>query len=474
MLHCIDERGCITEVSDRWLALLGYTWDEVIGRRSVDFLSEASARYAREVVLPEFWRTGSCSVEYEMRHRDGHLIPVRLEGVALRAAEGGPFTRSIAVVTDLTEQRALERKMFEVQKLESLGLMAGTIAHDFNNLLASVVGNAELARLHTDDPDAEAALANVLVATERAAGLGRQLLAYAGRGRFQRERVALEALVAEMATVLDVGVSRHARVVLELDATPHVLLAEPTQLRQIVMNLVLNAAEAFGAGRGTITLRTSTVTLDAAAIARTLQPGIEAGAYACLEVLDDGPGMTPDVRAHLFDPFFTTKPTGRGLGLAAVHGIVRGHRGTLVVDSEPGRGTRFAIYFPTREPAPALEPAPPAPPAPRGTVVVVDDDDLLCRTLVLQLEDAGFAAVPARTAAEARALATSTPISRFLVDVTMPGVSGPALVRELAEVARDAHFVLMSGFDAPDVPVPPHTRFLRKPFSQDELITALR
>jgi PAS domain S-box-containing protein len=160
MLHSIDNHGLITEVSELWLAKLGYTRDEVIGRPSTEFLSDESARYAREVVLPAFFKAGSCEVEYEMRRKDGSLLPVRLHGIAVRT-EGGDFERSIAVIEDLTERRALERKMLEVQKLESLGLMAGTIAHDFNNLLASVVGSAEIARRHAGHvPAAASALGN--------------------------------------------------------------------------------------------------------------------------------------------------------------------------------------------------------------------------------------------------------------------------------------------------------------------------
>src|SRR5687768_10553738 len=145
MLHSIDNHGRIQEVSDLWLEKLQYSWDEVIGRPSTDFLSPESARYAREVVLPAFFQSGACEVEYEMLRKDGSRMPVRLRGVAVRS-ESGAFLRSIAVIEDLSERRALERKMFETQKLESLALMAGNLAHDFNNLLASVIGNAQLVR----------------------------------------------------------------------------------------------------------------------------------------------------------------------------------------------------------------------------------------------------------------------------------------------------------------------------------------
>ncbi len=475
MLHSIDNRGRITEVSDLWLSKLGYTWDEVIGRPSTDFLSDESARYAREVVLPAFFETGSCEVEYDMRCKDGRMLPVRLHGIAVRS-ESGAFERSIAVIEDLTDRRALERKMFEVQKLESLGLMAGNIAHDFNNLLASVVGSAEIAQRHAGHvPAAASALDNVLVAAARAADLCRQLLAYSGRGRFQVERIILDDLVAEMVKVLEVTVGRVARVVLELARECTRVEVDVTQIRQIVMNLVLNAADAVGEKGGTITIRTSACELDTAAIANASHPDIKPGPYVCLEVIDDGGGMPPEVLAHLFDPFFTTKATGRGLGLAAVHGIVRGHHGTLTVHSTLGRGTMFKIFLPRASPAPTRPTPSPVrrTTTPRGTVLVVDDDDLLRNTLVRQLEEAGYTVLSAATAEIALDLVASVQMNAFLLDVTMPGTSGPELATRIHALVPGTPIVLMSGYDRVDLPSGLEARFLQKPFTEEELLRAL-
>ena len=476
MLHSIDNHGRITEVSDLWLSKLGYTWDEVIGRPSTDFLSDESARYAREVVLPAFFKTGSCEVEYDMRRKDGVLVPVRLHGIAVRS-ESGAFERSIAVIEDLTDRRALERKMFEVQKLESLGLMAGNIAHDFNNLLASVVGSAEIAQRHAGHvPAAASALDNVLIAAARAADLCRQLLAYSGRGRFQVERIILDDLVVEMVKVLEVTVGKVARVVLELAREGTRVEVDVTQIRQIVMNLVLNAADAIGDGRGTITIRTSACELDTEAIANASHPDIKPGHYVCLEVSDDGTGMPPEVLAHLFDPFFTTKSTGRGLGLAAVHGIVRGHHGTLTVHSALGRGTTFKIFLPRASAAPSRptpQPVRPRAPTPRGTVLVVDDDDLLRNTIVRQLEEAGYTALSAETAEAALDLVASVQINAFLLDVTMPGTSGPELATRICALVPGAPIVLMSGYDRVDLPSGLRARFLQKPFTEEELLHAI-
>lgn len=475
MLHSIDNQGLIEEVSDLWLSKLGYTWSEVIGRPSIEFLSEASARYAREVVLPTFFVTGVCEVEYEMRRKDGVLIPVRLRGVAVRS-ESGAFLRSIAVIEDLTEQRALEAKMFAAQKLESLGLMAGSIAHDFNNMLASIVGNAQLARRHASAlPTAVKSLDHIMTAAARAAELCRQLLAYSGKGKFEIEEISLDALVAEMAEVLVVNLGEHARLELALAAVGQRIVVDATQIRQILMNLVLNAGEALSTRTGTITITTSLVELDAATIAASSHPDVSPGRYLALAVADDGPGMEPGVLAQIFDPFFTTKTIGRGLGLAAVHGIVRGHQGTMRVASEPGHGTRFTIFLPRAEPG-AISRRRASTPVPlaRGTVVVVDDDQPLRDTLANQLGEAGYQVIAVASGAAALALDRSTEIAAFLVDVTMPDLSGPELAARLRHDRADARIVLMSGYNRVEMPAPmTNMGFLQKPFTELELLRAL-
>jgi two-component system, cell cycle sensor histidine kinase and response regulator CckA len=468
MLHSIDSAGCITEVSDLWLERFGYTWDEVVGHKSTEFLTEASARYATEVVLPAFFATGTCDVEYEMRRKDGSVFPARLRGVAVRN-DRGAFVRSIAVIEDLSERRMLEHKMFEVQKLDSLGVMAGNIAHDFNNLLASVIGSAQIAQRHIAGiPAAASALDNVLLASFRAADLCQQLLAYSGRGRFEIAVVELDALIVELMKVLETVIGSRARVVLELARDGAHVEVDATQIRQVVMNLILNAADAMTGSPGTITIRTSRTALDKDTIAASLRPEAMPGAYACIAVIDDGCGMTQEVRDRVFEPFFTTKPTGRGLGLAATLGIVRGHRGTLTVDSELGEGTAFAIYLPlARANAPAD-----AATVDCGTVLVVDDDELVRTTISNQLEELGCRAIGVASGKEALDVLAREAIAACLVDVSMPDMPGPELAARIAERWPATEIVLMSGFDEVDVATAPHTRFLRKPFTERELVAA--
>jgi two-component system cell cycle sensor histidine kinase/response regulator CckA len=469
MLHSIDSTGCITEVSDLWLERLGYTWDEVIGHKSTEFLTEASARYATEVVLPAFFATGACDVEYDMRRKDGTVFPARLRGVAVRN-ERGAFVRSIAVIEDLTERRALEREMFEVQKLDSLGVMAGNIAHDFNNLLATVIGSAQIAARHAAHvPAAASALDNVLLASFRAADLCQQLLAYSGRGRFELAVIELDALIAELAGMLETAIAGRARMVLELARDRAQVEIDATQIRQVLMNLILNAADAMVATPGTITIRTSRVELDRDTIAASLRPEATPGPYVCVAVIDNGCGMPRQVRERVFEPFFTTKPTGRGLGLAATLGIVRGHRGTLTVDSEPGEGTAFAIYVPlSAKSASPLERA-----AVHESVLVVDDNELVRNTVSRQLEELGCRAIAAASGAEALDVLAREATAVCLIDVSMPDMPGPVLAAHIAERWPTIEVVLMSGFDEVDVAAAPGARFLRKPFSERELIAAL-
>ena len=475
MLHSINRDGYITEVSELWLAKLGYTLDEVLGRRSVEFLTEDSARYAREVVLPTFFQEGNCEVEYEMRRKDGTILPVRLQGVAVYN-ERGEFVRSIAVIEDLTERRTLERKMLEVQTLDSLGLMAGNIAHDFSNLLASIIGSTQTAAHHAGRvPAAASALDNVLLAASRAVDLCAQLLAYSGRGRFELHRVELDRLIAEMVPVLKVPVGPRARIVLELAGDGTYVDVDATQIRQVLMNLVINAADAVGEMKGTITIRTARAVLGHQEIAASARPEAPPGAYTSFSVSDDGCGMSPGVRARVFEPFFTTKATGRGLGLAATLGIVRGHRGTLTIGSEPGHGTRFTVFLPVAEGPPSSARASTASGASRpcGKVLIVDDDDLVRATIRRQLDEAGIDTLVARSGDEALALIASEPIATCLIDVSMPGMSGPALAARLADAAPGAGIILMSGFDRIDVPTAIGTRFLRKPFTEQELLAAI-
>jgi PAS domain S-box-containing protein len=348
--------------SPRWAGMLGYTLEE-IGRGRKSFLDRVHPddlpRVLADIKRMEEGQDHYAH-EFRLQAKSGEWkwILDRGKVVARDPATGRPL-RIAGTHTDITARKQaeaaadrLEQKMQETQKLESLGVLAGGIAHDFNNLLSVILGNASLACLEAGTHSANAArLESIITAANRAAELCRQLLAYAGKGSFTVSRLNLNQLITETTRLLELSISKQARLEFALAPALPAIEADSSQLQQIIMNLVINASEALGdKNAGTIRLSTVVVILpqpgaDHAGPVAELAPG----AYVCMEIADTGSGMSPEVLARIFDPFFTTKFTGRGLGLAAVQGIVRTHQGALQVSSALGRGSTFRIYLPVSQ-----------------------------------------------------------------------------------------------------------------------------
>ncbi|MBI5380839.1 MAG: CHASE domain-containing protein [Opitutae bacterium] len=385
-----------------------------------------------------------------------------------------------------TEKLTLERKMLETQKLESLGVLAGGIAHDFNNLLTGIVGNVGLARL--DLPPSSPvtpSLQQIESAALRAAELCQQLLAYSGKARFAISPIRLSELIESTVTLLRISISKQAQLHLELVSELPLVMADATQLRQIVMNLVINASDAIGQRPGTITVRTgfrafTAAELQACAIGRELPPGD----FVFLEVTDTGSGMSPETLARIFEPFFTTKFAGRGLGLAAVLGIVRSHGGALQVESEPGRGTRFALLLPPAAPNAAPAHLPTANDGTwrhSGAALVVDDEEPVRNITARLLKTFGLHSVTAPDGEQALALFKSSP-QRFevaVIDLIMPGLTGEETLIQLRQIRPDLRVLIISGYcdkldstAASSTSAP--TEFLQKPFTREALEKKLR
>jgi len=374
------------------------------------------------------------------------------------------------------EKQALERKLQEAQKLESLGVLAGGIAHDFNNLLTGVLGNASLARMDLPaESPIQPLLEQIETAALRAADLCKQMLAYSGKGRFVVQRLDLNALIEDTTRLLQVSISKHSVLKFSLAAALPTVLGDATQLRQVVMNLVINASEAISDKSGFISITTGLTRADRPYLAGTFfAPDLPEGDYVYLEIADNGGGMAPEVQARIFDPFFTTKFTGRGLGLAAVLGIVRGHKGALKVFSEAGWGTTFKILLPCAEgPAETTGTAAPAPAAWRGsgTALVVDDEETVRVTTARLLESLGFStrlADNGRTGVEEFS-ATPDDIALVVLDLTMPHMDGEEAFRQIIALRPAARVLLMSGFNEQET-VARFTGkglagFLQKPFT---------
>ncbi|MGE5184425.1 MAG: response regulator [Acidobacteriota bacterium] len=376
----------------------------------------------------------------------------------------GQIVGVIGTCIDATAVRALETRMIDAQRAESLGVLAGGLAHDFNNLLVAVIGSAELA-LRELAPGAagRGAIENIRDAGLRAAELTAQLLAYAGRGGAGTTRVYIAALVDELRRIVAPTIPEGVRVTIDIPGEL-AMRGDPAQVRQVAINLIANARDALAGRSGTIAVRGHELVHDGTNHEDDVLAA-PAGTYVVLEVADDGPGFDSDTRRRVFEPFFTTKATGQGVGLAAVLGIVRAHGGGIRVASAPGRGARFSVLWPAAERARTASEPPHAAP----TVLVVDDEDLVREVLARMIEDLGYTAVAVRDGAAALAAVDGQKIDAVLLDLTMPQMNGAEVMVELRARRPELPVVLCSGYDRGAAGPVQADAYLPKPFRIDAL-----
>jgi PAS domain S-box-containing protein len=467
--------GVIVTWNEGARRMYGHTAEEAVGRH-ISMLAPPSRRDETNEIL-ERLRQGERVVHLETvrMRKDGSEFHVSLT-VSPVLDDQGHIRGASTIARDITERKRLEEKVRETQKLESLGVLAGGVAHDFNNLLTGILGNASLAAdmLPPDHP-ARDSLLSVVQASERAADLTCQMLAYAGKGQFVVRPVDVSALVREIVGLIQSSIPRKVRVELRLASGLPPVSADPAQVQQLVMNLVINGAEAIGEKAGVVEVTTATEVLDEeAARARLPRHELAPGAYVVLEVKDSGCGMDSQTLPRIFDPFFTTKFTGRGLGLAAVSGIVRSHRGALEVSSVPGQGTTFRIYLPA---AAASEPEP-RPPA--RAILVVDDEEIVRRTAKTTLEKYGYKVLVAESGPQAVETYRRRPeaVELVLLDLTMPMMDGEEVLRALRAIRPDVKAIVSSGYSLEEA-----TRrfaghgvsaFLQKPYTAARLAHVVR
>jgi signal transduction histidine kinase/CheY-like chemotaxis protein len=403
---------------------------------------------------------------------------------------GGRPVRALGVVVDITDQKAaaeerqaLERSMAQAQKLESLGVLAGGIAHDFNNLLVGILGNAELALGELDEATEVGDIVRQIErAATRAADLTRQMLAYAGRARFVVEPLELNRVISDTSDLVSAAISKMATLQFDFAEGLPLVEADPTQVRQVLMNLLVNASDALGERPGTITVATRPVQADRALLRSfVLGADLPEGDYVRLVVSDTGSGMDAATMARVFEPFFSTKFTGRGLGLAAVLGIMRAHKGAIAVDSEPGAGTSFTLLLPAsarpREDA-VIAPrrTPPSAMAVGGGIVLVVDDDETVREVAHQiLKRAGLKVLLAADGqAAAQIVRTEPRVDLVLLDATMPVMSGPETIGALREDGWVGPVIVMSGHAMEEAAAQfaawGATGFVQKPFRRSDLV----
>ncbi|MCB0221749.1 MAG: MASE1 domain-containing protein [Chrysiogenetes bacterium] len=382
------------------------------------------------------------------------------------------------------ERLAMERRALEGQKLESLGVLTGGIAHDFNNLLVPILGYASLAEMKLpEDSEVRKDMQKITTSANRAAALIRQLLAYAGRARMSMESISLNTIVEEMDELLDVSTPKHVVTKLELEKSLPMIYVDVAQVTQVVLNLLRNAADAIGLEPGEVNIHTRVLDMDKKALEGFLgESELESGDYVCLEVKDSGCGMDERTRQRIFEPFFSTKEQGRGLGLSAILGIMRSHKGGVAIESTPGRGTTVRVIFPVYGEARAEEaPEDRTAPAPRlqGSVLVVDDEEPVRGFAVRALEDMGLSVLEAADGAAAigKLNELGGKVEAVVLDLTMPKLSGTQLLAEIRKCWESLPVVLVSGFaDAQAlaaVDADPCAWFLQKPYAPGQLRQAL-
>jgi PAS domain S-box-containing protein len=475
-------------VTDAFQHVTGFSVREMTGDRWLALVHPEDLPALR-TAFESARETDTGTFSFRIVRKDGS---VRWLEARERVARDAGGLRVVGAARDVSEARAaeqerhrLERQMQEAQRLESLGLVTGGVAHDFSNVLTVILGNVRLALADLPAPHPlRPRLERALAAAEHGEGLTEQMLVYAGRAPQAQKPVNLSALVADMLDLARAAVPPHIQ--LRESLGPDVWVqGDETQLRQVVLNLVANAGEALGAQAGRIDLTTQVVLAEAGELARAQgTPGLSPGRYALLEVADDGPGMDAATQERVFEPFFSTKLSGRGLGLAAVLGIVRGHGGAVGLASEPGRGSRFRVLLPCAAEAARAAPAQIARAAgSRGRaarVLVIDDQEPVLELACELLGRAGYEVETALGGRQGLARFEADPacFDAVILDLAMPDLDGEQVGRAIRALRSDLPLLLVSGFGADlaaeRFAVLRPSAFLRKPYGPEQLAAELR
>jgi two-component system, chemotaxis family, CheB/CheR fusion protein len=480
----LDAEGVLVEANPALCRLLGYAESELCGRR----LAELSHEEDRALESAMSWSGRVVRLDKRLRRASGEYIWVRVSTVWIGAegesAKGRSTPQHLVLIEDSSEVRqarekelVTERKLQEAAKLESLGVLAGGIAHDFNNILTGILGNAQFVR---DELPPEGELSesvdDILTAVRRAAEVCAQMLAYSGRSRFVLSDVNLSSLVLDTERLLRLGLGKTVHLNLEglALAVPPVRV-DRAQIQQVVMNLILNASEAIGKRQGTVRVRVQV------APPELVDEEARDVPWLCLEVEDDGDGIAPEHLKRVFEPFFTTKMKGRGLGLAAVQGIVKAHGGALAVESRVGVGTVFRLLLPCSGAEAVVAEVETAEASTRGferahgTILVIDDEEGVRRMLERLLKSRGYDVVCACDGQQGVDFYAAAPrkFAAVLLDLTMPVLDGPSAFRRIRELDPNAKVILISGYSESEAThelnAPGLSGFLKKPIERGDL-----
>jgi PAS domain S-box-containing protein len=467
-LYTVDREGCVTSWNRGAERLFGYTEAEMLGKDSASLVVMGTGKLQRddgEEDLAAADRTGWVEYEGWRIRKDG----TRFLGAGTLALLGKGESREYGrLIRDVTELRRSERDLQQAQKLEGIGVLAGGIAHDFNNLLTGILGSLSSVKvsLPADDP----AYRMVEIAEQssvRAAELIAQLLAYAGKGKFVIDRFDLSALISEMLLLIAASIPKTVKLDLSLASGLPCMEGDPSQIRQIVMNLIINGAEAIGVEGGVVQVSTGVS---------------DSGAEIFMQVKDSGPGMSETTKARIFEPFFSTKFTGRGLGLSAVSGIVRGHMGTMDVDTTPGQGATFTVTFPAVQAEALRSAAAPLSVVPHGadTILVVDDEPAVKEMAGMILKNSGYTVLHAGDGREAVEIFRrhSHSIAAVLLDMTMPVMGGHEAFELIREIQPGVPIVFSSGYSETgtrdELGRDVVAGFIQKPYTASKLVECMQ
>jgi PAS domain S-box-containing protein len=471
----LDDNRRLVDANRAACTLFGLAKDSVAARVLDDLVLDDPRQ------LDELWRELLALGEVTREHR----VPTTGHGERLVEGSYRAFVEPrhhLCIARDITEQRRLEERLVQSEKMESVGRLAGGIAHDFNNLLTAILGYTDLllSSHGPDDPD-RADLEEIQKAGQRAAALTQQLLAYSRKQVLLPREVDLNDIVSKLQGMLKRLIREDISLVCELSPEPAIVRVDPTQMEQVIVNLVLNARDALPAAG---TIRLEVARLAASQVMMPAEQSTRALEYVRLRVIDDGVGITPEVRAHLFEPFFTTKGVGKGtgLGLASAYGFVRQSQGFIDVASSPGRGATFTVHMPlaadsllAQLPAPALS----APSGGHETILLVEDEESVRHVVSTVLQRQGYRVLDAATPQLACELFDrhAKGIDLLLTDVVMPVMSGPALAQRLVALRPEMRVLFISGYS--DTPWPfgadnPNISFLGKPFQAPALAAKVR
>ena len=489
-IYIFDQKTLLfVEVNRAARENLDYTADELSKKTPLDLKPDFSEQYFKDLLIP-------LNEEYEKkiifetyhRRKDGSLYPVEVH-LQLSKYRGKPAY--IAIILDITERKKSEeeRKNFEnqlrhSQKLESLGTLAGGIAHDFNNILTGILGYSDLAKAELEESSkAYTYIDEVIKASRAAADLIQQMLAYAGKGSVKIGPINLSSVIEDMRRLMEISISK--KCVLKYEFMPELpnICADNSQIRQIILNLVINASEAIGDRSGIISITTGVMYCEPSYFQETyLNVDLKEGLYSYIEISDNGKGIPKEDVSKIFDPFYSTKFSGHGLGLAAVLGIVHRHNGAIKVYTEENKGSTFKVLFPVAKenecvisPNDTFEDWQSS-----GTILVVDDEESIRGLAQIMLESVGFTictAVDGRDAVE-KFREMKNDIDLVLVDMTMPHLSGLEVFREIKLMSPDMKIVLFSGYNEQSATSQFNGKglsgFIQKPFTYDTLVGVIK